>query len=222
LADEDVVLEARTDSERTCPHCGDTFDLPERGPGRRPVWCSPRCRRLASAQRVAARNVGAAVRVIEVPRAHKPQPDARLPLPAMHTLMMMFLGSEYMCRLLLETIETRYKSGAIDGDLKVAAERFAASVRIEQALSEEPVHQQAGEELKQLRSQLVAETQHAKRRGEDLDRLYRENASLRARLGELESRLSDADPPPRETPRHGQSPSRQQRRAAERAARRKP
>jgi hypothetical protein len=209
VADEDVVLEARTDSERTCPHCGDTFDLPERGPGRRPVWCSPRCRRIASAQRVAARNVGAAVRVIEVPRAHKPQPDARLPLPAMDTLMMMFLGSEYMCRLVFEELALRHKRGAVSGDLKAAAERFAASARTDHALSEDSVYRQAGEELKQLRSQLLAETQHAKRRGEDLDRLYRENASLRARLGELESRLSDADPPPRETPRHGQSPSRQ-------------
>lgn len=53
-----VNLAARTDTTRTCPRCGTVFELPKRGRGRRPVWCSGARRRLASAERVAARNAG--------------------------------------------------------------------------------------------------------------------------------------------------------------------
>jgi hypothetical protein len=82
--DDPVALAARTDITRTCPRCATVFDMPDRGRGRRPVWCSPACRRLASAERVAARNAGSAVTVVEVPRAHRPDPDGAVSTAAGH------------------------------------------------------------------------------------------------------------------------------------------
>lgn len=63
----------------TCPRCGANVwrnTLPTRG--RRQIWCSTDCRRAAHAERVAAQRAGAAIRVVEVPRAviRVPQPPA--------------------------------------------------------------------------------------------------------------------------------------------------
>jgi hypothetical protein len=217
-----VALEARTDSVRVCPRCGQQFDMPERGPGRRPLWCSPRCRRAASAERVAARNTGAAVRVIEVPRAHRPDPDARLPLPSMHTLARLFLSSDYQCRLLLENLAHRYTRGAMGDELRVAAERFAASVGLQQVLADDPAYRDAREETERLRAHLRRDAERAEDRDRELARLRREVAevwSLRARVGELEAALADTGQGGQEAGQHDRVPSlsRQQRRAAQRA-----
>jgi hypothetical protein len=218
-----VALEARTDSVRVCPRCGAAFDVPKKGPGRRPVWCSPRCRRQASAERVAARNAGAVVRVIEVPRAHRPDPDARLPLPSMHTLQRLFMSSDYQCRNLLEVLEHRYTSGAMGEELRGVVERFASAVRLQHALSDDPAYRRARDEVERLRQHLRYDAERAEQRDQELQRLRREAAelwSLRARVEDLESTLAAVGPVEQEAGQHGQAPlSRQQRRAAQRSAR---
>jgi hypothetical protein len=214
-----VVLEARTDSVRICPRCGETFDVPEKGPGRRPVWCSPRCRRQASAERIAARNAGAAVRVVEVPRAHRPDPDARLPLPSMRTLQRLFLSSDYQCQTLLEDLAHRYTSGAMGEQLRAAVQRFAAAVAFQQTLTDDPAYRQARDDVERLREHLRRDVERAEQRDHELARLRRE-AEERARVAELESTLAGAAHPLHEAGQHDQVPlSRQQRRAAQRAAR---
>ena len=52
---------------RVCPNCGDTVVY--RGVGRRPVWCSTRCRNDAALRRLGARKGAIEVRVIDVPRS---------------------------------------------------------------------------------------------------------------------------------------------------------
>lgn len=215
---------APADFSRTCPQCGETFDLSARGPGRRPIWCSPRCRRLASAHRVAARESGTAVRVIEVPRAHGPDFDTRHPLPSMAALERLFLDSDSQCQALFEALERRYSEGVIGPSLRPAVERFAASIRLEQALSKDARLVQARDEIGRLRDQLVAESNRANEREREIDILRRENAEigpLRARVAELEKHDRRADPPRVEPVRDASSLSRQQRRAAEREARKK-
>ena len=49
---------------RTCPNCGE--DVTYRGVGRRPVWCSTRCRNDAALKRLGARRAAVEVRVVEV------------------------------------------------------------------------------------------------------------------------------------------------------------
>lgn len=65
MADRDQSAGA----DRTCPNCGG--EVTYRGVGRRPVWCSTRCRNDAALRRLGARRGAVGVRLIEVPR---PQP----------------------------------------------------------------------------------------------------------------------------------------------------
>ena len=63
----------------TCPRCGAKVwrsTVPTRG--RRQIWCSTNCRRAAHAERVAAQRAGAAIRVVEVPRAVVRVPQAQV------------------------------------------------------------------------------------------------------------------------------------------------
>ena len=50
----------------TCPNCGEVVVY--RGVGRRPVWCSTRCRNDASLKRLGARRAAIEIRVVEVVR----------------------------------------------------------------------------------------------------------------------------------------------------------
>ena len=173
---------------------------------------------------MAARNTGAAVRVIEVPRAHRPDPDARLPLPSMHTLHRLFLSSDYQCQVLLEVLEHRYAEGAMGEQLSAVVQRFAAAVRLHQSLAQDPGYRQAREQVERLGEQLRRDAEHGQQRDRELARLRREVTELgrlRARVAELES-LLDAltGHPAHDTEQHHQATtvSRQQRRAAQRAA----
>ena len=49
-----------------CPNCG--ADVVYRGIGRRPIWCSTRCRNDAALKRLGARKAAVEVRVVEVLR----------------------------------------------------------------------------------------------------------------------------------------------------------
>ncbi len=219
-----VALKARTASERVCPRCGTSFEVPEKGPGRRPLWCSPRCRRRASAERVAARNFGAAVRLVEVPRAHLPDSDARLPLPSMDTLARLFLSSDYQCKILLQHLIHRYDAGELGDGLRSAMERFAASVQLHQALLEDPAYRQARDEVETLRKHLRSDVEAADQRDRELARLRRDAEELhrlRIRVAELESVATSAAYPLHQAGQHEVMLSPQQRRAAERAARKR-
>jgi hypothetical protein len=50
----------------TCPNCGEPVTY--RGVGRRPIWCSTRCRNDAALKRLGARRGAIEVRVVEVHR----------------------------------------------------------------------------------------------------------------------------------------------------------
>lgn len=188
------------------------------------MWCSASCRRRASAERIAARNSGAAVRVVEVPRAHRPDPDARLPLPSMETLARLFLSSDYQCKILLQRLVHRYAAGEIGDELRSAMEQFASSVQLHQALSKDPAYRQALDEVKTLRKHLRSDAEAADQRDLELARLRRESEELhrlRIRVAELESAVASVPYPLQQAGQHEVMLSRQQRRAAERAARRR-
>lgn len=79
-------MAAEQEAERdhhACPNCG--ADVVYKGVGRRPVWCSTRCRNDASLKRLGARRAAVEVRVIEVPRhrdggnEHRPDGAFRQP-----------------------------------------------------------------------------------------------------------------------------------------------
>jgi hypothetical protein len=65
-----------------CPNCGASVHY--RGVGRRPIWCSTRCRNDASLKRLGARRAGVEVRVVEVLRQRNPD-DLADPSPTTRT-----------------------------------------------------------------------------------------------------------------------------------------
>ncbi len=68
MADDDQQAQGG----HACPNCGD--DVTYRGVGRRPVWCSTRCRNDAALKRLGARKGAVEVRLIEIPR-HRLRPE---------------------------------------------------------------------------------------------------------------------------------------------------
>ena len=54
------------DDGNTCPNCANPVVY--KGVGRRPVWCSTRCRNDAALQRLGARKGAIEVRIVSVPR----------------------------------------------------------------------------------------------------------------------------------------------------------
>jgi uncharacterized membrane protein YccC len=163
----------------------------------------------------------------------------------MHTLNRLFLSSDFQCRMLLEHLERRYARGDIDGELRAVVQRFAAGVERTQALDADPDYQAARTDIERLREQLRRDVERATQRDHELGQLRHTAAqvpALRARIAELEAatatrRPTDiiagghpAPPPVRpaarpatgtRTPGPAPAPpglSRQQRRAAQRAA----
>ena len=231
--DDPVALAARTDTTRTCPRCGTVFDMPDRGRGRRPVWCSGGCRRLASAERVAARNAGSAVTVVEVPRAHRPEPDARLPIPSMGTLARLFLSSPVQCRQLLDTLVHRYTHHTLHAELRADMEAFAVSIAGQHALAEDPAYRTARDDVARLHRHLRMEADRAEDRGRELATLRADLRAKTAVIAELRAELDHPTVPvwettggdsfsgPHDATRgdgSGASMNRQQRRAAARDA----
>ena len=71
--------EPSPDDSSTCPNCA--APVIYRGVGRRPIWCSTRCRNDAALRRLGARKGAIDVRIIEVPR-RRPEPQPRVRDPA--------------------------------------------------------------------------------------------------------------------------------------------
>lgn len=226
--DDPVALAARTDTTRTCPRCGTVFDMPDRGRGRRPVWCSGACRRLASAERVAARNAGSAVTVVEVPRAHRPEPDARLPIPSMGTLARLFLSSPVQCRQLLDTLVHRYTHDTLHAELRADMEAFAVSIAGQHALAQDPAYRAAHDDVQRLRRHLQLDADRAEDRRRELATLRADLLAKTTLITRLRAELNRPAIPVVETTNgahdtHGNVPmSRQQRRAAARNAGKNP
>ncbi len=57
----------------TCPSCGSPVVY--RGVGRRPIWCSTRCRNDSALRRLGARKGAIEVRIVEVVRTPQSTPD---------------------------------------------------------------------------------------------------------------------------------------------------
>lgn len=224
MGEDAVTLDARIDTTRTCPRCGTEFTLADRGPGRRPVWCSATCRRLASAERVAARNAGTAVTVVEVPRAHRPDPDARLPIPSVGTLARLFLSSQFHCRQLLETLIHRYTRDELGPELRSAMDTFGASIARHHALSDDPAYRHALDDVTRLRRHLQMEADRAADRHRELVALRAELTAKNTLIAHLRTELAHPHIPALETVADtrntdpGPPMSRQQRRAAARNA----
>jgi hypothetical protein len=228
-----VSLAARIDTTRICPRCGTVFDMPERGRGRRPVWCSAGCRRLASAERVAARNAGSAVTVVEVPRSHRPDPNARLEVPSMGTLARLFLSSPVHCRQLLETLIYRYTDDTLHTELRADMETFATSIARQRGLINDPEYRRTMEDVTRLRRHLQMDADRAEDRHRELATLRAESLAKTTLITRLRTELAHPTVPaletanghdiggPRGTVRDGDpgsGMSRQQRRAAARDA----
>ncbi|GAA5113879.1 hypothetical protein GCM10023339_18770 [Alloalcanivorax gelatiniphagus] len=60
------VPEPEPESRSPCPNCASPVAY--RGVGRRPIWCSTRCRNDAALIRLGARRGGVEVRIVDVPR----------------------------------------------------------------------------------------------------------------------------------------------------------
>lgn len=196
---EPVSVAGRVDTRRMCPRCGMMFDLPERRPGRRPVWCSPSCRRLASAERVAARRAGKAVAVVEVPRSHRPDPNAQLPIPSMGTLMTLFLSSPVHCRQLLETLVHRYTDDTLHAELRADMEAFTVSIHRQQTLSADPEYRRATDDVKRLRRHLQMEADRAEDRRRELATLRAESLAKATLITRLRAELAHPTVPALET-----------------------
>ncbi|MBS9535949.1 septation ring formation regulator EzrA [Mycobacterium sp. M1] len=156
----------------------------------------------------------------------------------MHTLSRLFLSSDFQCRMLLEHLERRYARGDIDGELRTVVERFAAGVERTQVLDADPDYQAARTDIERLREYLRRDVERATQRDRELGQLRHTAAQvyrLQARIAELEAAtpaggvtdtIADGhppSPPPARTWAPTAPPalpglSRQQRRAAQRAA----
>lgn len=140
----------------------------------------------------------------------------------MDTLARLFLSSEYQCQTLLQDLVRRYATGDIGDKLRAAMEEFAASVHLQRALSEDPAYRRSRDEIDRLREHLRNDAERAKQRDHELACLRRDSEKLhqlRIRVAELESAVASGPYPLQQAGQHEVVPSRQQRRAAERAAR---
>lgn len=115
-----------------CPNCGASVSY--RGVGRRPIWCSTRCRNDASLKRLGARRAAVEVRVVEVLRPRNPndiadpspiaQPadrqgeadpttSARQPTPTSEQALRIVRNDPESVGKLLSHLERRRASGAL-------------------------------------------------------------------------------------------------------------
>ena len=73
-----------------------------------------------------------------MPRAHRPDPDARLAIPSTNTLARLFLSSPVRCRQLLDTLEHRHTHHTLHAELRADMETFAVSIPRQHARPKTP------------------------------------------------------------------------------------
>lgn len=137
-----------TDSgDRVCPRCSNPVP-PRRSPHGRPaVWCSPRCRKAASAQRRAAQQAGIPVRIerIEYVREVEKIRRVEVPVPTNPTpeqATAIVLNSPAACRKTLKQLTKMVRDGTLDNDRAHHPTREAAW-QLAYALSESARHQRS-------------------------------------------------------------------------------
>ena len=99
-----------------CPQCG--APVYYAGRGRRPVWCSSRCRNIAAVTRRGAREAGVQIRMIDVPKAPKPRPE-RTPTREERdeSAISRVARSSRLTRELLVRLERRRRAGELDREV---------------------------------------------------------------------------------------------------------
>lgn len=101
---------------RGCPQCGATVSYA--GRGRRPVWCSSRCRNIAAVTRRGAREAAVQIRMIDVPKAPKPRPE-RTPTQEERdqSAISRVARSSRLSRDLLVRLRSRRQRGELDSEV---------------------------------------------------------------------------------------------------------
>ena len=104
------------EEERGCPQCGSPVSY--LGRGRRPVWCSSRCRNIAAVTRRGAREAAVQIRMIDVPRTPKPRPD-RTPTQEERdeSALSRVARSSRLSRDLLVRLRIRRQRGELDSEV---------------------------------------------------------------------------------------------------------
>ena len=101
---------------RRCPQCGAPVSYG--GRGRRPVWCSSRCRNTAAVTRRGAREAAVEIRMIDVPKAPKPRP-VHVPTREERdeSALSRVARSSRLTRQLLDRLERRRLAGELDSEV---------------------------------------------------------------------------------------------------------
>ena len=101
---------------RRCPQCGAPVSYT--GRGRRPVWCSSRCRNIAAVTRRGAREAAVQIRMIDVPRATKPRRE-RTPTREERdeSAISRVARSSRLSRDLLARLRIRRQRGELDSEV---------------------------------------------------------------------------------------------------------
>ena len=104
------------EKERGCPQCGSPVSYV--GRGRRPVWCSSRCRNIAAVTRRGAREAAVQIRMIDVPKAPKPRPE-RTPTQEERdeSAISRVARSSRLSRDLLVRLRIRRQRGELDSEV---------------------------------------------------------------------------------------------------------
>ena len=86
--------------------------------GRRPVWCSSRCRNIAAVTRRGAREAAVQIRMIDVPKAPKPRPE-RTPTQEERdqSAISRVARSSRLSRDLLVRLRSRRQRGELDSEV---------------------------------------------------------------------------------------------------------
>jgi hypothetical protein len=147
----------------------------------------------------------------------------------MGTLARLFLSSPVHCRQLLDTLIYRYTQDTLHTELRADMEAFAATIAGQHALAQDPAYRAAHDDVARLRRHLQGEADRAEDRRRQLATLRAELSTKTTLIARLRAELAHPTVPALETvdgdtrdAPWGGDPgvrmSRQQRRAAARAA----
>jgi hypothetical protein len=99
-----------------CPQCGAPVFYA--GRGRRPVWCSSRCRNIAAVTRRGARQAAIQVRMIDIPRTPKPRPEHTPTREERdESAISRVARSSRLTQELLVRLECRWRAGELDSEV---------------------------------------------------------------------------------------------------------
>ncbi len=104
------------EEQRACPQCGAPVSYT--GRGRRPVWCSSRCRNIAAVTRRGAREAAVQIRMIDVSKTPRPRPE-RPPTREERdeSALSRVAPSSRLTRQLLARLERRRRAGELDSEV---------------------------------------------------------------------------------------------------------